>query len=79
MLQAERDRMLWRLVDRLPEGQRRLVCALFTSPEMSYREIAAALAIAVGSIGPTRQRALQQLDRLLVKAGMCRHDVEIAS
>ena len=76
VLLAERDRTLWQLVDRLPAGQRRLVRALFASPEQSYSQVATELSIAVGTIGPARQRALRKLESLLVKAGIHERDAE---
>ena len=36
---------------------------------MSYRDISDALSMPIGSIGPTRARALEQLRRLSVQAG----------
>jgi RNA polymerase sigma factor (sigma-70 family) len=79
LLVAERNRTLWQVVDRLPPGQRRLVRELFASPDASYHRVAEELSIAVGTIGPTRRRALQQLERMLVKAGVREDDLAIAS
>ncbi len=63
------DRMmrqvLLRALARLPERQRRLLCALFLEPPRDYSTIAAALAIPVGSIGPTRRRGLTRVRGLL--------------
>ena len=53
-------------ISRLPEQQRRLLTALLNAAAFSghgYSEIAGALNIPVGSIGPTRQRALGRLRR----------------
>lgn len=72
MLLAERDRILWQAVDRLPLRQRQLVRSLFAATEPSYDEIAARMSIAVGTIGPARQRALRHLATLLAEAGVCR-------
>ena len=69
------DEMLMRLEERdavraaldVLEGRcRRLLIMLFTSPEPpSYAEVAAALHMSEGSIGPTRARCLEKLRRLL--------------
>jgi RNA polymerase sigma factor (sigma-70 family) len=68
----ERDRTLWNAVDRLPAHQRNLVRALARDPEPSYRQVAAAMSIPVGSIGPTRARALGRLGRMLELHGIGR-------
>jgi RNA polymerase sigma factor (sigma-70 family) len=52
---------LRRAIDRLPRRQRELM-RLFDSPDdLSYEEISRRLAMPVGSIGPTRARALANL------------------
>jgi RNA polymerase sigma factor (sigma-70 family) len=52
---------LWVAFQRLsPRGQA-LLRMLAAEPQPSYREISAALGIPIGSIGPTRGRALSQL------------------
>ena len=65
MLTAEIASLLWATVGRLPPRQARLVRALFTNDERSYGELARALSMPVGAIGPTRQRALHRLAELL--------------
>ena len=72
VLRDERDRALWRMVDRLPTLQRRLVLALSDESAPSYQEVAAAMVIPIGSIGPTRARALTRLKRLLTEQGVDR-------
>jgi RNA polymerase sigma factor (sigma-70 family) len=48
-------------IDRLPPRQRQLM-HLFDSPEdLSYEEISRRIAMPIGSIGPTRARALERL------------------
>jgi len=64
-LLAERDRLLWEVVERLPPRQADLVRALFAESPPSYHEIAAAMSMPVGTIGPIRQRALRKLAVLL--------------
>jgi RNA polymerase sigma factor (sigma-70 family) len=66
VLTAERDQQLWQVVERLPDRQARLLSALFAEDERSYEEIARALSMPIGAIGPIRQRALRSLERLLV-------------
>ncbi|MEU1008648.1 RNA polymerase sigma factor [Streptomyces sp. NPDC088810] len=58
---AERVRRLWQELDGLGERCRQLLRVLMASPPPSYGEISAALGIAVGSIGPLRQRCLRRL------------------
>jgi RNA polymerase sigma factor (sigma-70 family) len=45
----------------LPERQRELLRLLVANPELSYEEVGRRLAMPVGSIGPTRARALERL------------------
>ncbi|MGW2649402.1 RNA polymerase sigma factor [Streptomyces sp. NPDC001393] len=58
---AERVRRLWQELDGMGERCRQLLRVLVSSPPPSYGEISAALGIAVGSIGPLRQRCLRRL------------------
>lgn len=64
LLVGERDEVLWRLFDRLPDRCRRLLRVLMASPPPAYAEVAVALDMPVGSIGPIRQRCLGQLRKL---------------
>jgi RNA polymerase sigma factor (sigma-70 family) len=50
-------------IERLPESQRRLMALLASEEQPSYAEIARALSIPVGSIGPTRQRILGRMQQ----------------
>ncbi len=65
VLRRERDVQLWRAVGRLRHSDQRLLRMLVaedgTGREHSYREIADTLGVAVGTIGPTRGRALERL------------------
>ena len=45
----------------LPAGRRELLQLLLADPPIPYAEISERLGIPVGSIGPTRARALEQL------------------
>jgi RNA polymerase sigma factor (sigma-70 family) len=56
-------------VQRLPSRQRHLLASLLTSPSPTYERVALKLAMPMGSIGPTRDRALARL----------REDPELAS
>ena len=64
-LDADRARTLWRAFGELPERCRQLLRILIASPAPSYAEVAAALSMPIGSIGPTRARCLQRLRKLL--------------
>lgn len=61
LLAGERGLALARGIDRLPSRWRSLLRVLMAEPRPSYEEVAAALDIPVGSIGPTRQRCLDRL------------------
>jgi RNA polymerase sigma factor (sigma-70 family) len=61
LLTAERDALLWRAFALLPERDQALLRLLVAEPAPSYQEIAAALDMPIGSIGPTRLRALARL------------------
>jgi len=78
VLVAERNRLLWEAVDRLPDRQRQLLCNLFNTDERSYGEIAAAMSTSVGTIGPARRRALRSLEALLAEAGVGRDQIYAA-
>jgi RNA polymerase sigma factor (sigma-70 family) len=68
VLAAEKERedadlaaVLWRAFGRLSGRCRELLRVLMASPPPSYAEVAAALGLPLGSIGPTRARCLQRL------------------
>ena len=61
LLDSERDAALWRAMEQMPERCRLLLRVLMASPPPSYAEVAAALDMPIGSIGPTRQRCLDRL------------------
>lgn len=65
LLVEERDAALWRALVELSEACQRLLRVLMASPPPSYAEVAAALDMPVGSIGPTRQRCLGRLRELV--------------
>jgi RNA polymerase sigma factor (sigma-70 family) len=70
LLANERDDALWTALAALPERDRRLLRMLMADPAPSYSEISAALQMPIGSIGPTRERALQRLRREVRRRGL---------
>jgi RNA polymerase sigma factor (sigma-70 family) len=58
---ADRAAVVWGALSRLSARCRELLRVLMASPPPSYAEVAAALGLPVGSIGPTRARCLQRL------------------
>jgi RNA polymerase sigma factor (sigma-70 family) len=60
---GERDRALRRGFERLHPRDRALLRLTLAVPPLSYEQIAARLQMPVGSVGPTRIRALQRLRR----------------
>jgi RNA polymerase sigma factor (sigma-70 family) len=66
---AERDRALWRSFARLRFTDQALLRLLVADPPPAYEDIASALHIPIGSIGPTRQRALARLSEELDREG----------
>ncbi len=69
LLIGERDAALWRSFSCLRPSDQALLRLLMADPRPPYEEIAAALDIPIGSIGPTRQRALARLRRELDDQG----------
>ena len=67
---AERLRRMWEAFQDLPDRCRRLLRVLSGSPPPRYAEIADALDMPVGSIGPTRARCLGRLRELLAQRGV---------
>jgi RNA polymerase sigma factor (sigma-70 family) len=69
---ATRDvaRDLWATVAELPPRQRSLLIALFRDDLDSYHDVAAKCSMPIGSIGPTRARALSHLERKLAERGL---------
>jgi RNA polymerase sigma factor (sigma-70 family) len=68
--QAQREQILREAIAELSPQCRQLVAALFfETPARPYAEIAAALGLATGSIGFTRQKCIERLRRSLQKMG----------
>jgi RNA polymerase sigma factor (sigma-70 family) len=61
VLHAERDRAVDAAVAQLPTRRRELVNAIFGTTEADYVQISRSTGMPVGSIGPTRGRALVEL------------------
>jgi RNA polymerase sigma factor (sigma-70 family) len=61
--EAEQRQAIQSALRKLPERQRQVVEALFSSEEPSYAELSARIGIPIGAIGPTRERALARLRR----------------
>jgi RNA polymerase sigma factor (sigma-70 family) len=70
LIHAERADVLRRAVGRLPGRQRVVLESLIEEPGRSYAEVSHGLGVPVGSIGPTRERAIGRLrqDRQLVSS-----------
>ncbi|GAB4001313.1 RNA polymerase sigma factor [Nocardioides ultimimeridianus] len=60
---AEERRLLRAALAELPPVARDLMLLMVAEPSLSYGDLSARLGIPVGSIGPTRARALEQLRR----------------
>jgi RNA polymerase sigma factor (sigma-70 family) len=65
LLTRERDEALRRSFSRLRPTDQALLRLLTADPQPAYEEISAALDMPIGSIGPTRQRALRRLHEQL--------------
>ncbi|MCX6399686.1 MAG: sigma-70 family RNA polymerase sigma factor [Propionibacteriales bacterium] len=70
LLAAERRQLLREALAELPEGRRELLLLLLADPPVGYEQISERLGIPIGSIGPTRARALDQLRRTRALRGL---------
>jgi RNA polymerase sigma factor (sigma-70 family) len=61
LLEAERDKELWSAFQVLPARDQALLEMLVADPQPTYEDIGDALGMPIGSIGPTRGRALDRL------------------
>jgi RNA polymerase sigma factor (sigma-70 family) len=68
--EVERARQLWQAFQQLSERCRELLRMLIASPPPSYVDVAAALGMPIGSIGPTRARCLARLRELAADRGI---------
>ena len=69
------EKVVRELVEQLPLRSQMLLRLLSADSPLSYREISESLDMPIGSIGPTRARALEHLRRLAVKAGLNPEDL----
>ncbi len=69
VLRAERDRAVDAAVAKLPTRRRELVDAIFRGPDADYAQVAHVTGMPVGSIGPTRGRALVELRGQMQRGG----------
>jgi RNA polymerase sigma factor (sigma-70 family) len=74
-VRRDHEVLVRRAVATLPPRHRQLIDLLVASPPVSYRQISSGLGIPVGSIGPTRARALARLRAALETAGL--HDLAL--
>jgi RNA polymerase sigma factor (sigma-70 family) len=70
LLTDERDAALWAAFRRMPDRCQGLLRVLMATPPPSYEQVAAALDMPIGSIGPTRARCLSRLRTLLEPTGL---------
>jgi len=70
VLREERDRALWQAFAHLSGPCQRLLRVLMADPPPAYEDVAAALDMAVGSIGPTRGRCLERLRQRMQISGI---------
>jgi RNA polymerase sigma factor (sigma-70 family) len=75
LIRSERAQLVNDLVDKLPVRSQVLLRLLSADSPLSYRDISEALSMPIGSIGPTRARALEQLRKLALGAGCQLEDV----
>ena len=74
-IEEERRRIVNELVSQLPVRSQILLRLLSVDSPLSYLDISEALSMPIGSIGPTRARALDQLRRLTLDSGLELEDV----
>ena len=70
LLRAEEHLALAAAFGRLAERCQRLLRLLMVDPPPPYEDVAAALGMPMGSVGPTRARCLQRLKRELKTSGL---------
>jgi DNA-directed RNA polymerase specialized sigma24 family protein len=72
---SEQSRLINELVELLPVRSQTLLRLLSADSPLSYKDISEVLSMPIGSIGPTRGRALDQLRRLALASGINLQDV----
>jgi RNA polymerase sigma factor (sigma-70 family) len=78
LLASERAVLLRRALALVPDRCQALLRVLMTDPPPSYREVAEALGMPVGSIGPTRDRCLRKLRDIAVGLGIGATPVDVS-
>lgn len=63
LISAQERSALWTAVRALPDRHRRLMTVLMATARPSYGAVAETLEMPIGSIGPTRMRAIERLRR----------------
>jgi len=69
-LDTDRDKAMWAAFEGLSGRCRELLRVLMATPPPSYVEVAGALNLPIGSIGPTRRRCLDRLRLMLSDRGI---------
>jgi RNA polymerase sigma factor (sigma-70 family) len=64
LIATERRAAVHGAVGRLPLSSRRLMTLMLARPGMRYEQVAEALGMPIGSIGPTRLRCISRLSRM---------------
>lgn len=64
-IEGDAARRVREAVAALPPGRRKLIDVLFDDTRLSYAQVAQRVGMPVGGIGPTRARALRQLNGLV--------------
>lgn len=72
---TQRAALVAGLVGQLAPRSAQLLRMLSADPPLSYKEISQSLDMPVGSIGPTRARALERLKKLALQAGLDPEDI----
>ena len=70
VIDLERDTDLWCAFCELPQKAQVLLRLLFADPAPTYEQISLATGMPIGSIGPTRARCLERLQREVEIAGI---------
>jgi len=73
----QRDATLWSAFKHLGQRDQTLLRMLMADPAPSYEEISVALKMPIGSIGPTRARALERLRREAERLGLTPDSIEV--
>lgn len=78
VVRHEQEAILWRAMQQLPQRCQTLLMIMLDNERPSYYDIATALDMPAGSVGPTRGRCLQRL-RILLETMGYRDEVVLAS